>query len=167
MKSILKFFDLPPIVQGAIGSALFWLILVLSQKAIGGLTKFGGAAKKEALWRELIHEKFFRQRLPILHAVMTACQYQALSFFARGAIFLGLGVLASPIFKLSLTVGAAGFLYYTYRALRWLKPYTLESDESELQIWTRIAEVEKELFGAASADTLAKIESLNTATGQK
>jgi hypothetical protein len=167
VNSFRQIFNLPPIVQGAIGSALFWLVLVLSQKAIGGFAKFEGVAKKESLWRELIHEKWLRQRLPIMHLVLTVCQYQALSFLTRGAILLGLGLLLTPVSQLFLAIGAAGFLYYAYRALRWLKPFTVEPKESDLQVWQRVAEVETQLFGAAESDTLQRIESLKQEVTKK
>ena len=155
--------DWPPIVQGAIGSAVFWLVLVVTQKAVEkSITRFGkleGVRKKEGLHRELIQEKMMRQHLQL---AMTVCQYQALSYMARAAIFLGFGVILATVEPVFLGAGGIGFLYYLYRGFRWLKPFTVESDKSNPEIWERIREIETQLLGAAKEDTLATLEALRS-----
>lgn len=163
MESLIKVMDWPPIIQGAIGSAIFWLVLVATQKTIDKswvrLTKFGHTVRKEVLYQELFHEKLMRQ---VSDTPMGACQYQALSYLVRGAIFLGFGLIVAPVMPVFLAVGGAGFIYYAYRAMGWLEPFVMEPNKSMLETWQRICEIETQLYGAAKPDTLTKIESLKS-----
>src|SRR5262249_51638185 len=143
---------------------IFWLVLWLSQRGIDRFARLGSLARKESLYRELMHEKAMRQRTD---SAMIACVYQALSYFARGAIFLGFGLILASVTPVLLTVGAVGFLYYAYRGLIWLNPMSVEADKSELEVWQRIAEIETKLFGRVDADTTAKIESLKKDSSKK
>ncbi len=116
MDTLMRVLDWPPIIQGAIGSAVFWLLLLLGQNATGRFARFGTITKKEGLYRELIQEKMMRQHLDV---VVAACMYQALSYLTRGAIFLGLGSILASAIPVLFTVGGVGFIYYAYGAARW------------------------------------------------
>lgn len=153
----------PVIVQGALGSALFALLSyfgqMLTRKVVARLAKFNQHLRKDNLYRELFHKKFIR--LPgWSDKIMVLSLFQASSYIANGLIFLALGWLFEGVIPLSLKIGLLGFLYYAFRAALWLDRFTVESKETDLQIWTRVKDIEIELYGAAKDDTLAKLKEI-------
>ena len=92
--------------------------------------------------------------------VMILSVFQASSFFANGLIFLSLGWLFEALVPFSLKIGLVGFLYYIFRAALWLERITVESKESDLQLWERVKVIEAELLGAPANDTLEKLREL-------
>lgn len=153
----------PVIVQGALGSALFALISYVGQrvvkKIVATLAKHNQNLRKENLHRELIHTKFIR--MPgRTDRVMIVSMFQASSYIASGLIFLALGWLFEGIVPLSFKIGVLGFLYYVFRAALWLDRLTVEPKATDLQLWTRVKEIETELYGEPKNDTLAKLKEL-------
>ena len=154
----------PAIVQGAIGSALFSFILVAGQRLFewGGtrLAFISSKFKEENLYREYIHKKVAQGSRR--HEMLSMCTYQALSYLVRGFVFLGIGLSLSGFFPLGNTVGGLGFLFYSFRALGWLKPYYVGPAESDLELWNRIKDIELQLFGAIKEDTESKLRELQS-----
>jgi hypothetical protein len=150
------------IIQGALGSALFWLILIIGQHLFNLIgSKFSFINKKyktEILYIEYIQKKLTRGKRG--HEMVSTCTYQALSYLLRGLVFLGLGFILSNFVPLSNLIGGLGFLFYLFRALGWLKPFYVGEKETELQRWSRIEEIEKELFGLVKDDTKEKLVEL-------
>lgn len=153
----------PVIAQGVAGSALFAVLSYVGQKlaknALSSLSKLNQNLRKENLYRELIHRKHLREA-GRLNSVLLVSIYQAFGYLARGLIFLALGWFFEGVVPLSLKVGALGFLFYAFRAVLWIDSFTVESKESDLQVWRRIRDVEIEMNGAADEDTLAKLKEL-------
>lgn len=153
----------PVILQGVAGSALFaaisYLGKALTKRAIAYLSKANERLRKDNLFRELFHKKYIR--LPgMADSIMILSVFQASSFLASGLIFLALGWLFEGFIPLSLKIGLLGFLYYIFRAALWLDRITVESKETDLQIWERVKEIETELHGAPAKDTLEKLKGL-------
>ncbi|NKW89661.1 hypothetical protein HGG65_08550, partial [Alteromonadaceae bacterium A_SAG4] len=150
------------IIQGALGSALFWLILVIGQylfSFIGTKITFANAAyKKETLYREYMQRKLTKGDMR--HEIISMSMYQALSYLLRGFVFLGLGFIMSEFIPLSNSIGGLGFLFYLFRALGWLKPFYVGARETDLELWKRIEEIEQELFGSVNDDTKDKLNEL-------
>lgn len=150
------------VIQGALGSAFFWLILVFGQRLfnlIGSKISFLSAEyKTEYLYIEYIQKKLFRGSNS--HEMISVCTYQALSYLLRGLVFLGLGFILSNLIPLSSSIGGIGFLFYLFRALGWLKPFYVGEKEAELDRWNRIEEIEKQLFGLVKDDTKQKLSEL-------
>jgi hypothetical protein len=163
MDTILNFINNSPVViQGAAGSALFWVILVIGQRIFNIIgTKFSlvnAKYKEETFYREYIQIKLFRGERR--HEVISMCTYQALSYLLRGFVFLGLGFIMSDFIPLSNSIGGVGFLFYLFRSLGWMKPFYVGEEQSEMERWNRIKVIEQELFGSVDADTQEKIEEL-------
>jgi len=163
MDAILNFINHSHVViQGAMGSAIFWLILIIGQhlfNVIGAKLSFVNAKyKEETLYREYMQIKLSRgeQR----HEIISMCTYQALSYLLRGFVFLGLGFIMSDLIPLSHSIGGLGFLFYLFRSLGWLKPFYVGEEKPELERWSRIKVIEQELFGFVHDDTLVKIGEL-------
>jgi hypothetical protein len=78
----------------------------------------------------------------------------------RGFVFLGLGLVISSFIPLGNTIGGIGFIYYVFHALSWLKPFTVQSKETDLEIWLRIKEIEMEFYGKPDEDTIKKLAEL-------
>src|SRR5438309_10279037 len=98
MDLVKKILDLPVIVQGALGSFLFWLIYELSKRAIAGLGRFIG--KHNRNWRQ---EALSFERMQAIAmstddsgvraSAMLGCLYGGLSRAVQGLIDIGLGML--------------------------------------------------------------------------
>jgi hypothetical protein len=153
----------PVLLQGVAGSALFaglsFLGKVSTKKVVTYLAKANKTLRKDNLFRELFHKKFIR--LPeMTDRILILSIFQALSYAASGLIFLAIGWLFDGLIPLSLKIGLLGFLYYIFRAALWLDRLTVESKETDLQIWERVKEIETELDGAPAKDTLEKLKTL-------
>src|SRR6267378_8555562 len=104
MDIVKKILEWPIIVQGALGSAVFWLVLVLGQKIVGVFSKraikFSSDWKTKSLTREYIARRlFWDDELAVLGFSM--CIYHALQFGFRGLVFITLGFISSefiPVF---------------------------------------------------------------------
>ena len=153
----------PVLLQGVAGSALFaalsYLGKAVTKRTIAHISKVNERLRKDNLFRELFHKKFIR--LPgMTDTIMILSLFQASSYFASGLIFLALGWLFDGLIPLSLKIGLLGFLYYIFRASLWLDRITVESKETDIQIWERVKEIETELQGAPAKDTLEKLKTL-------
>lgn len=145
----------PVIIQGALGSALFWISL----KALNWLlrliaviwSKFSNNAKKEKKRAELIFHKQIRSQNPIgyLHCIYRALGYlfQALAWIISGMMFAGY----VEVFRI---VGMFGGLIFVFKAMRWVVP-PYEIHDTEEGRWRKIKELEIELNGEASKETNA------------
>jgi hypothetical protein len=153
----------PVIVQGALGSALFALISYIGQllvkRLVVTLAQFNQNLREENLHRELIHTKHILNS-EFTDRVMLVSVFQASNYVVSGLIFLGLGWLFDGIVPLSFKIGVLGFLYFTFRAILWLERFNVVSKKTDLQIWSRVKEIETELFGKPENDTLEKLNEL-------
>lgn len=143
--------DWPVLIQGAIGSAIFWLVLLVGQK----LTAFSSMKMREHskerqkifLFNEILRHKAIRDG----GAFEAGAFYAAVLWFRAsrhvisGLIWLTLGLIFNAVSDVFGLVGFLGCLYFMFSALAIVKPLDFEGDISE-----KIAELEtkrKELDG--------------------
>ena len=132
----------PVIIQGALGSGLFWLILLLAQKAFMiSSSYFSKRSKEERIsWlisRDAKHEAFggtkdFSQAAYATSALI----YRSLRPVYRGFLWLGLGLVIYPFFELGLTIGGIGLIYFCLKAYEVVSPFSL--DENTPEAWEKV-----------------------------
>lgn len=161
-----KIVQWPVIVQGALGSALFALVVFIVRHAFSWavqfLSKHNKKFRKERLFAELFQRKYLgdsnhNQKFIVFFI------YQSLSFITRGLVFFCIGMLLGKISTFLFVIGTTIFLIYILRASLWLDPFVVESKEAPIMIWKRIAEIEIELYGKSAEDTKKKIAELSAA----
>ena len=168
MDIVNKILEWPIIVQGALGSALFWLVLVLGQRLVGvfskSATKFSSDWKMEGLTREYIARRMFWDRkLDVLG--FTLCIYHALRFGFRGLVFITLGFISSEFIPVFGVIGYLGGLFFFLRAAWWVASFA--DKLTKIQHWERVAELETTMFGEVKPETQSRIENARSEEAKK
>jgi hypothetical protein len=129
----------PVIVQGALGSALFWVISVLAQKLMKLSTEHLSRRNKieRISWlisRDTKHEAFggAKNYAQASHAV-SSLVYRSLRPAYRGFLWLGLGLIASSISEIGVAIGGVGMVYYFLKAYEVVSPIGIEENTKEAQ----------------------------------
>lgn len=148
----------PVIVQGALGSALFWVLLGVLRRIIRrvqqGVKAQTTGARVDALTREYIYKKYTSHAgLAYYPQGYFLTFSRVLEFFLVGMVFIAIALLAGGITPLFLSIGLIGAIYYFSKALTWLIPDRGWHSQTTLQHWERIAELEDLLFGEVRDDT--------------
>ena len=148
----------PVIIQGALGSAVFWLILEVIRHIIGQVQQRIKAqtnrAKRDVLTREYIYKKYTsHDGLAYYPQGYFLTFSRVLKFFLIGMMFFAIALFAGGITPLFLSIGLIGAIYYFSKALSWLIPDRGWHSQKTLQHWARIADLEQVLFGEVMEDT--------------
>jgi len=124
--------DWPVIIQGALGSALFALILFVLQKVYAYANHQIALLSKKSRIRELTNE-----RLKIGMSIgqgkdkalfASPMLYRMSRPFLKSLIWLVLGLLFSELFDILSVVGYLGSIYYLLNALDVVAPYECEGN---------------------------------------
>ncbi len=125
--------DWPVLVQGAIGSALFWLVLVFGQKiAAYASVHFATRSRKKrksALGIQIFRYSAIKAVDPAEQAkYMSALWFRASRDLIKGLIWLALGLAFESVISILGMVGFFGCLYYLFAALEIVKPIDSPDD---------------------------------------
>ncbi|TGK01803.1 hypothetical protein EHQ53_15110 [Leptospira langatensis] len=118
MEIIKEIANFPVIVQGALGSALFWIIFVIGQKVIKFLNQFG-KEKEIANAFSLMAELYDGEER---HTSFLVCLYGGLHYLIKALIAISISLLLSNILEIISSIGYFLSLYFLFRALFFL-PY--------------------------------------------
>jgi hypothetical protein len=148
----------PVIVQGALGSALFWVVLELLRRFIAevqrGVKSQTRRVKVDALLREYIYKKYTsHDGLAYYPQGYFLTFSRVLMFFLVGMVFFAIALLAGGMTPLFGSIGLVGAIYFFSKALSWLIPDRGWHSQTTLQHWQRIGELEQLLFGEVRQDT--------------
>lgn len=140
--------DWPVIIQGALGSALFALILFIGQKITiftgNVLSSYSSNAKEEKLnlqWQKYSGLKAFLDGDKNLSTqLQVGLLYQASRSLITGLIWLGLGLIFSNFINTLGIVGYIGFIYYLFKALSCVQKVDRTIPPQE-----RLKEIEEQL----------------------
>ena len=137
--------DWPVLIQGAIGSALFWLLLVLGQKLTTFLsTKFSPLSKrmkKSDLVTQLLRFQALKTGPHDLGGhYASILWYRASRSVIKALIWLALGLIFGSITNVLGVVGFFGCVYYLLSALDVVRPLNYEGDIGE-----KIREIEQKI----------------------
>lgn len=130
--------DWPVLIQGAIGSAIFWLFLLLGQKAVSVATsKY--SSKSKARRRSFLWEQRLKYAYKLAKdnntraAIFSGLLYRSARNTLRGCIWLTLGLFASTLLPVFGAVGFIGALFYFFEALNTVTAVP-ETDSIEAKI---------------------------------
>ena len=119
--------DWPVLVQGAIGSAIFWLVLLIGQKSASLIAlkySSGSKSRRKSFLLEQRLKYFYKTTtdIPARSAVFTALTYRAFRSFLKAEIWLILGLLGGMLVPSLSVIGYLGAIYYLFEALNTVTP---------------------------------------------
>jgi hypothetical protein len=165
-----EFSNWPVIVQGALGSALFWLIsqiLIATWKAFDRARgRLGKRYQRDRDMREWIYRKYTSRS-----GLSNIVQGYAVTFdhvgrlVIQGLIYISVSLLFSTFLPVVPGIMGVAALYYFFRAYVWLTPSHTWSNDSVVSNWERIAQLETAFYGKPDSDTTAQLEKLRTESG--
>ncbi|WP_349741502.1 hypothetical protein [Roseateles cavernae] len=114
--------DWPVLVQGAVGSALFWLVLLVGQKGVSAATTKYSSKSKAKRRAYLIEQRLkygykLAKENDFRAAIFAGLLYRASRNALRACIWLTLGLAVSAVVPVFGVVGFMGALYYFLEAL--------------------------------------------------
>ena len=135
----------PVIVQGALGSALFWLILLAGQRAAGSISKKYSKVSKRTRTDWLINEKAkcfakMSKSHTEFSTFATIMLYRASRHLVKALMWLALGLLAESVVVQLGIIGFMGCIYYLFKAYAVVAPVNDESYNED-----RLREIDAEL----------------------
>ena len=150
----------PVIVQGALGSALFWVFFQVVQKSSESLFKFSSSKNRNIKISYLI-TKFIKynslrgKSYSDDSVFMTILLFRAFSKLIMGLIWLMMGLLLGSIFEtfklIFGIIGYVGCIFYLFSVLQIIKPIrprpTPDEAETEIQKLKDESKKYKELEG--------------------
>jgi hypothetical protein len=164
MDSIInQIFLWPAIIQGALGSALFWviqeLLIFLGRNYFRRFKGFNNNYIKDALIRELVYRKYSSRSGLVNYTQGFIITFEhVFKYLITALIFIVISLFILGSNKLILGISLVGSLYYLLKALQWVSPSKKWLHDTNLQTWKRIGEIETQLFGSVDDDTKDWIE---------
>jgi hypothetical protein len=137
--------DFPVIVQGALGSALFALLLIVGQRVTAWAKQKEASSSVKRRRRYLIEEGL---RYHVLAATDSATRgafvilllFRATRNLFKALLWLTLGLITGSVLNVLAVVGYLGALYYLFAGLSTLAPPSQKVDPK-----TKLAEIRREL----------------------
>jgi len=136
----------PVIIQGALGSALFWLILLLGQK----LNQF--ISKKYSFHSKRTRISYLRSKQFKYYTDIASVQeqtrgfsiltYRALRHIIKSFMWLAMGLITNSLFYPLGVIGYVGALYFLFQAYEVVSPIE-ENENSELELKKVTEELDK------------------------
>lgn len=121
----------PIIVQGALGSALFWVILVFAQKSFDFCSKLYSTHSASS------RKSFLISKFVKLNAFITgnqfdisAVMYRSLRFLYKSLMWLALGFIFENLFSIGGVIGFVGCFYYLSKAYQLVSPLDEDINKS-------------------------------------
>jgi hypothetical protein len=112
--------DWPVIVQGALGSALFWVILELGQRLAN---QVNSRLSKDQLAANIFALVAHEAKGDSAQKARFMCIYAAIHYFAKAAIVTMLSIALGQVFGIFATVGYLIAVFFLFRALAFV-PHT-------------------------------------------
>ncbi|EWH08608.1 hypothetical protein DS2_16719 [Catenovulum agarivorans DS-2] len=117
--------SLPPIMQGVLGSAIFWLILKLGEVITSHFLKKVSLISSSFRDKVILSNTALNQVVmgddPVNASAMAGwCLIHALKETIKGIIFIVIGLAFSPMSNVFLVAGCLGALFYFYVALTFV-----------------------------------------------
>lgn len=137
--------DWPVLIQGALGSAIFWLFLLVGQKVAAFVTSHASDLSNKSKQRFLF-DQLLRCRAAKTKIDSEGGYYASILWFRasrhviKGLIWLTLGLIFGSVINVLGIVGYLGCFYYMFAALIIVRPFTYKEDIDQ-----KIDELEKKL----------------------
>lgn len=149
----------PPIVQGALGSALFWAVqasITRLAKRVPILTEnLRKDLEKESLMREYIYRKYTSRTGLLYFArgyfILSA---RALRHIVEGLVFMSVALILAGVSPVAFSICGVGGLWFFGKALTWLVPSGSWETGTDAENWERVVSIEKLFYGEPDQDSL-------------
>lgn len=143
-----KILDLPVIVQGALGSFLFWLVFTLTKYATGYLSsvigRFDKSWREESLEFEQLQSQYMAaEPIAKINYILLAI-YGASNRGLQGLVYLCLGAVINTILSPLGLIGYCFAIIYFFRALKAI-PFVIRDGKSIEWHRNRIQELQAQL----------------------
>lgn len=133
-KIISEILNWPVIVQGIIGSLLFWVLLTIGQKMFAFVSKtIAEHSKKRKI--AYLHSQFIRYKCAsckgdfhVTGTYATILLFRAAREIVSGLILFVLGVASQGYIAVFSVIGYCGCLYYLFSAIEIVKPIAFDTD---------------------------------------
>ncbi|WP_444930958.1 hypothetical protein ACJJIF_04015 [Microbulbifer sp. SSSA002] len=142
----------PLIIQGALGSGLFWLVLLLGQKItfLSSRIISQRSEKNEIHYLKTLRDKYIGlkahqdKNIPFANYVITGSIYKSLRSLYKGLIWLALGLCFGSVIPVLGVVGFMGCIYHMFKGLSVVQAIDTSASPSEkiAEINERISELE-------------------------
>ena len=143
-KLVTAFSDWPIIVQGALGSALFWLILITGQKLTAASISYFSKRSNNNRVRQLTLQRLKYRALMDKGnertSSMIALVYVGVKSIVKALVWITLGLLFGSLLDIFGIVGFIGGLYYLFRAVDVFSAIDTDVDHAK-----KVAEIDSEL----------------------
>lgn len=149
----------PPIVQGALGSALFWAVQAgitrLAKKAPILTERFRKELENQTLLREYVYRKYTsRNGLLYFTQGYFLLFSRALRHIVEGLVFMSVALLLAGVSPIAFSICGVGGLWFFGKALTWLVPSGSWQRGTPADNWERVVSLEKRFYGEPDQDTL-------------
>ena len=129
MEIIGKILEWPIIVQGALGSALFWLVLFVGQKTINKISEKWNSDKETAnYFAKSFHAT---EHETIRHLAFQSSMFGVLHYFIKSILIVVLSFIFGQFIPLFQTLGLIISLYFLFRALSYVPHFDSFSSKEE------------------------------------
>ena len=137
--------DWPVLVQGAVGSGIFWLFLFVGQKVAmfvsSHVVELNKKSKYQYHFDQLLRCRAIKTRVNSEGGYYASILwYRASRHVIKGLIWLTLGLIFDSVIGVLGIVGYFGCFYYLFAALLVVRPFTYKGDIDQ-----KIDELEKKL----------------------
>ncbi|EGR3456682.1 hypothetical protein ACCH75_004619 [Vibrio parahaemolyticus] len=120
--------DWPVIVQGALGSAAFWLILLVCQKLASAINEKYSHHSKQSRISKLYnmyakYHAFQPNEYSECNFFLLGLLYRLTRPLIKAALWLCIGLLMRPYLEIASSIGFVGSMFYLFYAYEMVKPY--------------------------------------------
>ena len=131
MEIIGKILEWPIIVQGALGSGLFWLVLFAGQKITNKISEKWNSDKKTANY----FAKSFSatKHEAVRHLAFQSSMYGVLHYFTKSILIVVLSFIFGEFIPLFQTLGLIISLYFLFRTLSYVPHFDSFPSKEELR----------------------------------
>jgi len=151
--------DWPVLLQGAIGSGIFWLVLYLGPKIVEyfslKISERSLKSRQQKLKYENIkYSMMIEEDIPTMGAYVGTLSHIAIRYIVKGLICLSLGLVTMSVIKVFGVVGFLGALYYFFKAADAVSPVdkSLDAEERQEEITSELSYIEQKLNKKINSD---------------
>jgi hypothetical protein len=124
MNLLHEILSFPPIIQGVIGSAIFWVLLFLGQKLYNSIVNRAKRTSQNLSNQRVVADVMLEIVMVGKEPAKTSaagvwCLLHSLKQVIKAAIFLVMGIALSIYSNIFLAVGAFGSLVFLFSALNF------------------------------------------------
>lgn len=132
MDIINKILDWPVIVQGIVGSFLFWLLFTISQKTFNVLNKkFRDEKELGSYFGRTARSQFYEKNYQISTFSFLTCIYASIHYFLKFVLTVFISFIIGDLIPVFSYVGYLIAIYFMFRALSYVTHFDTFTKEDK------------------------------------